>query len=83
MVEKPDPFQLKVKASTAVATALALGALLLFDWDKATGGHQTVFSGIRPAVKRVLNQVYGIEQPEVTQPRQQSDGGSSSGGEGR
>ena len=36
--EVPDPFHLKVKAGTAVVTAVTLTGLLLFDWNKATGG---------------------------------------------
>ena len=36
--EVPEPYQLKVKAWTAVVTAATLAGLLLFDWDKATPG---------------------------------------------
>lgn len=74
--EPPSPAHLRLKAGTAVVTvALTLG-LLLFDWDSASG-HQTVFSGVRPAVKAALNRLYGRggqaaaeqqQQPRAAQP---------------
>lgn len=81
MEEPPNPAHLRVKAGTAVVTvALAVG-LLLFDWDSATGGHQTVFSSVRPAVKAALNRLYGREpsaqQQQQRQQRQQQGGDSS------
>ena len=62
--EPPSPFQLKVKTWTAVATALTIVSLVVFDWDKTTG-HPTVFSGIRPALVRQVNRFYGIEEKKV------------------
>jgi hypothetical protein len=59
--EPPTQFQLRVKTWTAVATAGAFVACLLYDWDSAVG-HKTVFSGVRPAIKRVMNKVYGVDQ---------------------
>ncbi len=73
--EPPSPAHLRLKAGTAVVTvALTLG-LLLFDWDAASG-HQTVFSGVRPAVKAALNQLYGrgaqtAAEQQQQQPKQQ------------
>lgn len=63
--EPPSRFQLRVKAATVVTTAIVAGLCILYDWDSATGT-ETVFSAIRPAVKRALNKVYGVEskQPE-------------------
>lgn len=61
--EPPSKFQLRVKAGTAVITALTAAFLLLHDWDRASG-HPTVFSGVRPAVKRALNRLYGVEGGE-------------------
>lgn len=52
--------RLRVKAVTAVITTLTAASLLVFDWD-ASQGHETVFSGIRPALKKVLNRAYGVE----------------------
>ena len=60
MIEPPSRDHLRIKAGTAVATgAVIVGALVFVDWDSAVG-RENVFSGIRPAVKRVLNRVYGI-----------------------
>jgi hypothetical protein len=47
-----------IKVGTALVTVAVLTGLLLADW-----GPNTVFSGIRPAVKARLNQWYGIEKP--------------------
>ncbi len=60
-IEPPSPFQSKVKAWTAVVTALTVASLVVFDWDKATG-HPTVFSGIKPALRRQINRLYGIDE---------------------
>lgn len=57
--EPPSPAHLRLKAGTAVATVALTVGLLLFDWDSATGGHETVFSSVRPAVKAALNRLYG------------------------
>lgn len=56
----PSRFQLRVKTGAAVSTAVALAALLLYDWDAAQG-HKTVFSGIRPALRSVLDRAYGVQ----------------------
>ena len=61
--EPPSAFQLRVKTWTAVVTAGALVSCLLHDWD-GSAGHPTVFGGIRPAIKSVLNKVYGISDPK-------------------
>ena len=62
--EPPTPAQLRIKAGTIVVTTLSLGALLLHDW-----GPNNVFSGVRPAVKRFFNQVYGVQpKPQQQQP---------------
>eukprot|EP00884_Botryococcus_braunii_P018347 jgi/Botrbrau1/5196/Bobra.0172s0064.1 len=47
-----------IKVGTALLTAVVLTGLLLADW-----GPNTIFSGIRPAVKARLNRLYGIENP--------------------
>ena len=52
--EPPTRTQLRIKAITAVITGASLAALLLHDW-----GDDNVFSGIRPAVKSVLNRLLG------------------------
>lgn len=57
--ELPTPGQLRIKAATAVVTAISVGALLLYDW-----GPDNVFSGIRPAVKSALNRIYGVQSPK-------------------
>lgn len=72
MGDPPDRFQLRVKAGTAVVTGVALATLLLFDWNRATAGHPTVFSGIRPAVKAALNRLYGVEPPQAQAQQQQT-----------
>lgn len=62
--EPPTPFQLRVKAGAFVATAAVTAALLLYDWGQAPAGRQdNVFSGIRPALKSFLNQLYGVSKP--------------------
>ena len=43
---------------------------------------ETVFSGIRPAIKQALNRVYGIE-PAQQQPQQQQGSSSSTGAQQR
>ena len=68
--EPPTPQQLKVKAWTAVATVIVTAACLLYDWDKSTGA-PTVFSGVRPAVKRALNQLYGVGEAQRAGQQQQ------------
>ena len=55
--EPPTRIQLRIKTITAVVTAASLAALLLYDW-----GDDNVFSGIRPAVKSVLNRLLGPSQ---------------------
>ena len=57
--EGPTKVQLRIKAGTAVTTAAVCAALLLYDW-----GPDNVFSGVRPAIKAVLNRVYGVRPPE-------------------
>ena len=57
--EAPSKFQLQVKAGTAIVTVITAGFCLLYDWDRAQGDHN-VFSGIRPALKGVLNRLYGV-----------------------
>ena len=69
--EVPTLWQRRVKAGTAVACVAATVVLLLHDW-----GEGNVFSGIRPALKRRLNQAYyGTDkpaaQPDKDSPRQQ------------
>ncbi len=77
MQEPPNPAHLRIKVGTAVATAALAGALLLFDWDSAAGGgHQTVFSGVRPTLKAYLNRLYN--RKPAGQPRQQQQQGSDS-----
>lgn len=49
-------YQTWVKVGTAFATAVAAGSLLLQDW-----GPGNCFSPIRPAVKGVLNNWFGID----------------------
>ena len=78
MEEPPTAKHLRLKAGTAVATVAVTLGLLLFDWDLATGGHQTVFSGVRPAVKAALNRLYGRGGQPERQQSSSSDRGSSS-----
>jgi hypothetical protein len=64
----PSGFQLRVKAWTVVLTTATIAALLLNDWDAATG-RETVFSGIRPTIKNALNTIYGVkssQEPQTT-----------------
>lgn len=58
MQREPDltVAQRGIKVGTALLTAVVLTGLLLADW-----GPNTVFSGIRPAVKAQFNRLYGIE----------------------
>ena len=69
--ERPSQFQLRVKAWTAVATAATFAGLLLYDWDKAVG-HETIFSGIRPALKRGISALYGVDRREKSSGSDQS-----------
>ncbi len=55
--EPPTRIQLRIKTITAVVTGASLATLLLYDW-----GDDNVFSGIRPAVKSVLNRLLGSSQ---------------------
>lgn len=61
-MSEPEPtrVQLRIKAATGVVSAVALASLVLVDWDDALG-RKTVFSGIRPAVKRYFNSAFGVE----------------------
>ena len=65
--EPLTPFQSRVKAGALIITTAAGLALLLHDW-----GPGTVFSGIRPAVKSILNRAYGI-QPQRSQASKSDD----------
>ena len=56
--ESLSPSQLRVKVITPIITGAVLAVLLLQDW-----GEGTVFSGVRPAVKSVLNRTFGAQQP--------------------
>ena len=71
MAEPPTQFQLRVKAGAAVATAGPLALLLLFDWDKASGG-RTVFSSIRPTLRAAANWAYGVEQQQQQKQQQET-----------
>ena len=55
--EPPTRTQLRIKAITALITGASLATLLLHDW-----GDNNVFSGVRPAVKSVLNRLLGSSQ---------------------
>lgn len=57
--EPPSPTQLRIKAGTVVVTAIAAVSLLLYDWDSVAKG-PTVFTAVRPALKKVFNRVYGV-----------------------
>lgn len=65
--ERPSVFQRRVKAWTVAVTAVTVVSLVVFDWDKAHG-HETVFSGIRPALRNVLNRLYGVDPPARAAP---------------
>ena len=70
MVQEPlSPSQLRIKLATTVITGAALAVLLLQDW-----GEGTIFSGVRPAVKSVLNRALGAEKSSSSSaPASQSD----------
>lgn len=55
-----------------VGTRLFLGTfavgLLLYDWDSYLGTDNHVFSGVRPALRRALDWVYGVEAPPRSGP---------------
>lgn len=51
------PSQLRIKVLAPLITGAAFAVLLLQDW-----GEGTVFSGIRPALKSVLNRAIGPQQ---------------------
>ncbi|KAK9807167.1 hypothetical protein WJX73_003072 [Symbiochloris irregularis] len=71
MANEPlTPAQSRIKAATVLLTTVAGCALLLHDW-----GPGTVFSGVRPAVKSVLNRVYGT-QPQQSNPEAKPDNDS-------
>lgn len=74
--EPPNPAHLRLKAATAVVTVALTAGLVLFDWDSAAGGHQTVFSGVRPAVKAALGRYF------YTSGGQQGSGDAQEGGSG-
>ena len=62
MPPRPPPeaatrVQRRLRAATAAATTVLVAALLLHDW----GPRATVLSPVRPAVRRALNAVYGVE----------------------
>jgi hypothetical protein len=70
--ESQTRVQLRIKAATPVITGLALVALLLHDW-----GEGNVFSGIRPAVKSTLNQLYGAQPPAAKTPERLDSTGTA------
>ena len=63
MPPRPPPeaatrVQRRLRAATAAATTILGAALLLHDW----GPRATVLSPVRPAVRRALNAVYGVDR---------------------
>ena len=59
--ESATRFQRRVRGITAVSTAAVSAGLLLFaDW----GERQTVFSGVRPAAKRLLARLFPAEDDD-------------------
>jgi hypothetical protein len=52
-------YQSRVKALTIVATVATLVGCLTADWEDRYGEHH-VFSGVKPAIRRFFNDLYGV-----------------------
>lgn len=76
-VEKPqNPFSRQYYKRARLGTNLFVGAvtvgLLLYDWDTYLGHNQHVFRGVRPAVRRTLDWLWGVEpEPSAARIRRQ------------
>ena len=75
-MQEPAPTrgQLRIKAATAVATAVLAGSLVLIDWDDGSG-RPNVFSGLRPALKAAVSQLWGATttSPQHSSPSDSRD----------
>ena len=76
--ESATRFQRRVRGITAVSTAAVGAGLLLFaDWgggEKENDKRKNVFSGVRPAAKRLLGRLFPAEDDDIG-----GDGDDSSG----
>jgi hypothetical protein len=52
-------YQSRVKALTIVATVATLVGCLTADWEDRYGEHH-VFSGVKPAIRKFFNDLYGV-----------------------
>ncbi len=50
----------KLKAFTIFSTAVVSLTLVCFDWSKTSPG-PTVFDNVRPALRSVINRIYGVQ----------------------
>ena len=79
MVNDPlTPRQSRLRAATLVITTAAGLTLLLQDW-----GPGNAFSGIRPALKSVLNRVYRTETQQPSPQCQQDHSPSPAATDGK
>lgn len=62
----------RMRTLTNVAVVLCIGSCLVYDWDTYLGTDKHVFSGIRPAVRRTMDWMYGIEEPPAPTPAQRA-----------
>lgn len=68
-------FQSRIKALTVVATLATLAGCLTADWEDRYGEHH-VFSGVKPAIKKFFNELYGVSS-SVEAPGSGAQGSSS------
>lgn len=65
--DQRSPFSRKFYKRSRVATntivSLVAISCLLYDWDSYLGHGDHVFKGIRPAVRKGLDWLWGVEQP--------------------
>ena len=53
----------RVRALTNVLLGVTVVSCLLFDWDTFLGTDDHLFRDIRPATRRTLDWLYGVEPP--------------------
>jgi hypothetical protein len=62
----------RTNAVTNVALVLCVASCLVYDWDTYLGTDKHVFSGIRPAVRRTMDWLYGLEPPPLPPPSERA-----------
>lgn len=58
----------RVKTATNALVGVTVLSCLLFDWDTYLGTDRHIFHGVRPAIRRALDSLYGIDDSSSKRP---------------